>query len=164
VIRSESCQIILAGKRLTLPVRWSLNGSKTAPDQIIKDGDRLEVSRIRTLGELLDTCDLPRDGYVYRANGDEVAPEYILKHGDRIDYLPEEEIKGERFICIKVNSEEVKLPYRDEPYIFVDVFNFVDFDLSRAKGKVELAINGTRARYTDIIREGDEISIYWTKV
>ncbi len=58
-----------------------------------------------------------------------------------------------------VNGKRVDLPFREEPYIFVDLFRYMDFDVERARGRIQLAINGKKAGYTDIIREGDSIEI-----
>jgi len=163
IVHSESCQVIVAGKRITLPARWSINGAAAPPDRYISDGDRLEITRIRTLGELIDSCELPKQGCSYRVNGRPAAYEYALSNGDSIEYCMDKPIPDGVGITVRVNGEEVKLPQRPEPYIFVDIFNHIDVDLSRAKGKVELAVNGIKARYTDIISDGDEISISWTR-
>ena len=53
-----------------------------------------------------------------------------------------------------VNGKRVDLPFREEPYIFVDLFRYMDFDVERARGRIQLAINSKKAGYTDIIREG----------
>ncbi len=50
-------------------------------------------------------------------------------------------------------------------YIYVDIFNFVDFDLSRQKGKtVETLLNGRPAQYTEPIKEGDRIEVHWKEM
>jgi len=85
---------------------------------------------------------------------------YILKDGDGISLCEE---SPERVITVMVNGEGLKLPFREQPYIFVDLFNYMDFDVERAKGRIDLAINGKKAGYTDIISEGDSIEIYWNK-
>lgn len=164
IVHLESCQVIVAGKRITLPARWNINGVAAPPDRYVLDGDKLEIARIRTLGELIDSCELPRQGCSYKVNGRSADCEYVLSNGDNIEYLMDRPVPEEAGITVRVNGEEVKLPKRPEPYIFVDIFNHIDIDLSRKKGKVELTMNGIKARYTDIISDGDEISISWTRV
>jgi hypothetical protein len=46
-------------------------------------------------------------------------------------------------------------------YIFVDIFNYIDFDLSKPQGTIMLRLNGRQAAFTDIIQSGDVIEIYW---
>jgi len=163
IAHSKSCQIMLAGKRLTLPVMWTLNGNKVSSDTVIKDDDRLVVTRILTLEELINSYELPRNGYIYRVNGKEVSLEYNLKNGDNVHFIQTKEDDEQRTINIKINGKMVKLPYREKSYMFVDVFNFIDFDLRNPRGRIELIINGVRAGYTDTIKEGDDIRIFWNK-
>ncbi|MDD3299185.1 MAG: hypothetical protein PHP19_10035, partial [Firmicutes bacterium] len=160
IIQKQSCSITLEGKKITLPVRWTLNDGEAAADEVIKDGDRIEVTRIRNLGEFIKDCGLPGEGYLYSVNGQQVDFSYILKDGDGISLCEE---SPERVITVMVNGEGLKLPFREQPYIFVDLFNYMDFDVERAKGRIDLAINGKKAGYTDIISEGDSIEIYWNK-
>ncbi|MGI6704624.1 MAG: cell division protein FtsA [Clostridia bacterium] len=160
IIEKESCSINLEGKKITLPVMWTLNGVKAATDEVINNGDSLEITRIRTLGEFIKNCGLPGQGYSYSVNGQRVDFSYILKDGDSISLCEE---FPERVITVMVNGKGLKLPYREEPYIFVDIFNHMDFNVERAKGRIDIMINGKKAGYTDIISEGDSIEIYWNK-
>jgi len=64
-------------------------------------------------------------------------------------------------ISVIVNGQRIQLPIKQGRAIFVDVFNHIDLDLSRQKGTIVLKLNGRDAGYTDVIREGDVIEIYW---
>lgn len=47
-------------------------------------------------------------------------------------------------------------------FIYIDIFNYVDFDLSAPKGKsVETLLNGRPAQYTEPIKDGDRIDVRW---
>ncbi|NFR59236.1 cell division protein FtsA [Clostridium botulinum] len=78
----------------------------------------------------------------------------------------EEKIETENFniketgIKVRVNNEEILLKGKDK-YIFVDIFNHVEFDLSVAKGKLVLLLNGKSAGYYDDLKDGDSIEIKW---
>lgn len=64
-------------------------------------------------------------------------------------------------LMVIVNKEKVYLKNK-ESYIFVDIFNFIDFDLTKMYGtEVVLKLNGNEAAYTDVLKEGDEIEVYW---
>lgn len=72
-------------------------------------------------------------------------------------YAPPQQVK------VKVNGDDVVLSGNKQQYMFVDIFNFIDFDLSQPQGSIVLKLNGRQAAFTDIISNGDEIEIYWAK-
>lgn len=45
--------------------------------------------------------------------------------------------------------------------MFVQILNYIDFDLSEPKGNIVLKLNGKEAAYTDMVNNGDIIYIYW---
>ena len=66
-------------------------------------------------------------------------------------------------ISVYVNQKKVILSGRKD-YIFVDVFDHIDFDLSKPQGSmVVLKLNGKEAAYTDVLKSGDVLDIYWAK-
>lgn len=66
-----------------------------------------------------------------------------------------------QILHVIVNGALVTL--RGKPdYIYVDVFQYIDFDLSRPQGKsVETLINGRKAQYTEPLTNGDRLDIFW---
>lgn len=78
--------------------------------------------------------------------------------GRKETQAPSKEI---REITVMVNKAAVRLTGKPE-YVFVDVFESIDFDLSKPKGKgIVTTINGRQALYMEPIHEGDVIEIYW---
>lgn len=64
-------------------------------------------------------------------------------------------------IHVLVNDELITLKGKPD-YIYVDVFQFYEFDLSRPKGKaVVTMINGREAQYIEPLSNGDRLQIYW---
>lgn len=64
-------------------------------------------------------------------------------------------------INVTVNQMGVTLSGKAE-YVFVDVFSYIDFDLSTPKGKgIVTKLNGRDAQYMEMIHNGDIIEIYW---
>lgn len=64
-------------------------------------------------------------------------------------------------ITVLVNQKPVVLQGKPE-YIFVDIFDVIDFDLSKLKGKgIVTTTNGQKAEYMETIHDGDTIEIYW---
>lgn len=64
-------------------------------------------------------------------------------------------------IRVTVNGQEIQMSGKSE-YVFVDVFQYIDFDLSRPKGSgIVTNLNGREAQYMENIHSGDVIEIYW---
>lgn len=63
-------------------------------------------------------------------------------------------------ITVIANGKTVVLKGK-ENYIFVDIFNNIEFDLSVPKGNLYLHLNGKAAGYYDKLSEGDLIEIGW---
>jgi cell division protein FtsA len=64
-------------------------------------------------------------------------------------------------IEVVVNGKPVKMNGNKPDYIFVDIFSFIDFDLSKSHGTIVLKLNGKKAGFTDPLGPGDRIDIYW---
>lgn len=64
-------------------------------------------------------------------------------------------------ICVIINEKSVNLPPKQSDYLFIDLFNYIDFDLTSPKGMITLRLNAKDANYTDKIKAGDEIEIFW---
>ncbi len=64
-------------------------------------------------------------------------------------------------IDIKINGENFKLQNK-EKYIFVDIFNVIDFDINAGGGRrVVTNLNGQKCGYSSELNDGDQIEIYW---
>ena len=64
-------------------------------------------------------------------------------------------------IHVTVNGQDIQMSGKSE-YVFVDVFQYIDFDLSRPKGSgIVTNLNGREAQYMESIHSGDVIEIYW---
>ncbi len=64
-------------------------------------------------------------------------------------------------VIVTVNGEKVVLSGKPD-YIYVDVFDHIDFDLTRPQGKtVETLINGRSAQYVEPLKTGDVLEIFW---
>ena len=66
-----------------------------------------------------------------------------------------------REMRVMVNDKLVTLTGK-KSYIFVDVFDVIQFDLKDAKGRaIVTRVNGHDAEYMEELQEGDSIEIYW---
>lgn len=64
-------------------------------------------------------------------------------------------------VPVYVNMQPVILHGKDN-YMFVDVFDFIDFDLSKANGRtIVTKVNGRTAEYTQELFAGDQVEVFW---
>ncbi len=65
-------------------------------------------------------------------------------------------------VTVIVNGDPVTMDKKPE-YIFVDVFEYIDFDLkNRPEGKgIVTKLNGEKATFTEQLKEGDFLDIFW---
>ncbi len=64
-------------------------------------------------------------------------------------------------IQIIVNKRPITLSGKSD-YVYVDIFDVIDFDLSRTRGKgIVATLNGRPAQYLEPIHSGDVMEIYW---
>ncbi len=89
--------------------------------------------------------------------------EEMIKPTNIQDFLREVEQKLSQRdgITVIVNKKPINLPPKKTDYLFIDVFNYIDFDLTSPKGIIMLKLNGKDANYTDSIKSGDTIDIFW---
>lgn len=73
--------------------------------------------------------------------------------------VTETPLENKRMI-VMVNRKPVVL--RGKPkYVFVDIFDFIDFDLSKPQGAIVTNLNGIQAQFMEELHEGDMIEVYW---
>ena len=64
-------------------------------------------------------------------------------------------------ITVTVNDQKVLLKNKSE-YVFVDVVDYIDFDLKNPKGTILISnLNGRSAEFLEPIKNGDIIELYW---
>ena len=67
-------------------------------------------------------------------------------------------------ISIVVNGRPIRMEGKTA-YVYVDVFDYIDFDLSASKGRTIVTnINGRKAEYMEPLRSGDVLEIYWKEL
>lgn len=164
-----------------------INGEKVSFDTAIKDKDEVSIIFPKTIKEYKDKLEEEKD-YIYYLNGKELEDDYVIKEGDRIykkvlncerhlmrDFETDIE-KDKKYdeknkvfhapesikntIEVIVNGEKTYLRNK-EKYIFIDIFDFIDFDLTVPKGNLVLLLNGRKAGYHDALAQGDNVKIYW---
>lgn len=64
-------------------------------------------------------------------------------------------------IVVVINGQPVRLTGKNS-YIFVDIFDFYDFDLKASAGRAVITkLNGSNAQFSAVLADGDEIELGW---
>jgi hypothetical protein len=86
-------------------------------------------------------------------NGSIVDDDYIVKNGDDVKII----VENQEEFFVYINGDKTILTGKEQ-YIFIDIFNFIDFQMPKNKIP-EMILNGRKASYTDILKKGDKIEI-----
>ena len=164
--------ITFNGEKRNLIKLVSVNGKIVSNDYLLKDKDKIDIVRIDNIREFLKTYSVNVNYNEIYVNNRLVNEDFILKKGDVIEIetgkiAEREELKKIKVekesndIEVNVNGSIIKLKGSNKEPIFVEVFNYIDFDIKKPNGILVLKLNGERANYTDILKTGDNIEIFW---
>lgn len=177
--------VTLNGEHIKTVEYVSVNGINRTGEYIVLDGDVIETKGIKTIKNLADAVELDLYQFAIFKEGQRLALEETVKSGvnytfekyeapiltDEDIFKPKElnheddiisqEKLNAQHISVVVNGERVLLPNVKSELVFVDVFDHIAFDLTKPRGILVLKLNGERAKYTDLLAEGDIIDIYW---
>ncbi|WP_129596147.1 cell division protein FtsA [Anaerophilus nitritogenes] len=147
-----------------------INEEKKDMDYIFEDDDKITTMEIYQVSDVLNKFNIEEDKYDIYVNGIETDSNWILKNKDEIVICEKKEkidkqtvSVNEDTIKIIVNNKEIEMLKKGKEFIFVDIFDYFDFDRTKAQGTLIMELNGERAAYTDSIQDGDRIEIYWKK-
>lgn len=131
---------------------FTVNGQEAQADYILKDMDIIECKLME---------EVPPTAY---ANQEKKA-EYVEQQSITFDSgevvtikKPAEDLGP----IVSINGEKVALK-KGKQHIFVDMFDYIKFDLTKPQGDIILKLNGNPAGFTDTIKPGDIIEIKWEK-
>ena len=141
-----------------------VNENKESLDYFIKENDNVNIILPSTIGDLKryiinKEVNIKKDSVTLSDN-------YIINENDNLityeEVNNEEEIlKDTSEIEVSFNDSKIKL-HGKKDYIFVDIFNYVSFDLREAKGTINLMLNGNKVGYTEKLKDGDNVEVFWT--
>lgn len=161
-------RVFLNGEEISLIREVTVNGRRVNENIIINENDEIMYDEIKTLFQLLKEYNINIEESEISINGNKVLNDCELNNEDKISA----EIKKEKevvktnsynTITLKVNGEDKIISYEKESFIFVDIFNYIDFDLSKPMGMLKLEVNGKKAELMQELKNGDIINIYWKK-
>ena len=163
----EGLNLKVNGKTINLTHPVFCNGRPVTPDYEIKEDDRIEIHDACTEDQLLEMLDkvdvsdsyeeLPDDDAEVSSYSDEEEKTEVTEEKKPVNNVK----PGGSKLTVFVNDAPVVLSGKPD-YVFVDVFDFIDFDLSKPQGKSVVTIhNGKPAQYMDPLNEGDRLEISW---
>jgi len=83
------------------------------------------------------------------------------KAEEKTDELKQVESKEPVNLELTVNNKMIILKGKSK-YVFVDIFDWIDFDLKNSKGRdIITKLNGENARFTQELNTADVVEIYW---
>ena len=171
----NSISIYLDNKLINIDPQILINGKYASVDATINEGDDVRIFLPNKLEDFKKYILKNEEIILYKDN-EILSEDYELLEEDKleskkveIDISPKanievkEEIKNvDNKLVVKVNGDEVVLTGKTS-YVFVDIFNFIDFDLTMPKGKIiNLILNEKKAAYMDKLKNGDVIEIFWS--
>jgi cell division protein FtsA len=123
-------------------------------EYILSDGDKI-YSKLEALEKETETLEQVEE--ILESEIEVIEPEYTVKVEE-----PLKKIEQDNTVDVLVNKKHIILTGKKE-YVFVDIFNSIDFDLTTLRGNaLNLILNGSKAAYTDKLKDGDEIEVFWS--
>lgn len=149
---------------------YYLKDSEIAFDYVIKEGDRIykkdreyidsiEESSEEEILEVEDHMESTKNSTndtIQPVNSEE---NLNINETGRQEVAAEKEVE-ENQLKVIVNDEPVILKGKDK-YVFIDIFNYIEFNLTIPQGNLRLLLNDKKAGYYDELKYGDIIKIYW---
>ncbi|MCB2292457.1 rod shape-determining protein [Clostridium algoriphilum] len=158
-----------------------INGERVLINDIIKENDNVLIEFPATILEYSKYFGDKLQGLTFIMNNKQILEDYVIKEGDMIykkQVLDENDKVGKKVtkvdkevtmmkkqvleIKVEVNKKNITLKNK-EKYVFVDIFDYVEFDLSISKGNLVLMLNKSKASYYQPLNDKDVIEIYWEK-
>ncbi|MEW6183808.1 MAG: cell division FtsA domain-containing protein [Bacillota bacterium] len=166
-------QVVLNGQEVSLPPMFRLNDVAVDPATEIREGDRLWMELRHSVGQLLAAVGFDPTIAEAVVDGVPVGLDYTLKPGDVVvvsdketgqannpDRDGESADTASEGLRVTVNGKEITITGEKKP-LFIDVLRYLDFDLSQARGRIKILLNGRPAEYTEELTEGDNVEIGW---
>ncbi len=169
--------VLLNDNEIKLIEFIKVNGEIITDNVLVNEEDEIELREINNIAKLFEIQGLEFENFNVSVNGEEVDNSYELQNGDVITtemtnkgknekpntILDNSISEGNKTIRLIINNEEKIFKYNKDKFIFVDIFNYIDFNLSKSNGIIILKINGKKAEYIQELKNGDNIEIYWEK-
>ncbi|MEC5421899.1 cell division protein FtsA [Virgibacillus sp. C22-A2] len=135
-----------------------VNDNKVKLDYLLKPNDRLYISaakepRVVDLLNQLDNNYWNRIEVTFNGEPITMKQQRLLITRENTELNPDSLLKPDDFIEIKEKNHD--------PFIFQDVFRYVDIDRTSASGKFKLSKNDQSTTFDDVLHDGDQLRLDW---
>lgn len=169
---------VFNGQGISCPKFVSANGKLVSEFYNIQDNDEIQILNYYTLAQVLEFMDIEYVGTIQVNNLQagldvkifenftircEMKNQFLqLEKEDNQVEKAKEIAQGEtNDIQVTINNKPIKLSKKLK-YIFVDIFDFYPFDLSKAReSELVINLNGDQAEFTSPLKENDIMELYW---
>lgn len=119
-----------------------------------------------------DDEEASEEEYAWQGEGEDDPEEAYVEasYPEAVDFSPQrspgdaagaQQTPSEVELQVVVNRQPVTLRGKKE-YVFVDVFDFYEFDLGNSRGRsIVTLLNGRPAQHFEALHQGDVINIFW---
>lgn len=154
---SREKMIFINNESFNLLKDIKINGMKVKGNPKLNEGDRIEFIEIKTIEELIKYLNknITLDDIIL--NGERIKENVNLNPKDELFFSPTKTIN------LIINGEKTTITYKKEEFVFVDIFDHIEFDLTKPRGNLVLKVNGMDAEYMAPLKDGDIIQIWWDK-
>lgn len=154
---SREKMIFINNESFNLLKDIKINGMKVKGNPKLNEGDRIEFIEIKTIEELIEYLNknITLDDIIL--NGERIKENVNLNPKDELFFSPTKTIN------LIINGEKTTITYKKEEFVFVDIFDHIEFDLTKPRGNLVLKVNGMDAEYMAPLKDGDIIQIWWDK-
>lgn len=166
-----STSVYLEGQEIKCIEAISVNGIHRTGDYILSEDDAIETIGVKSAKDLFELVELDPSQFTLYNGETPLKKDDVIRWGEKYYYrkkenqsiqsVPLSQAREEENINVIINGEPVVIAKNANEVVFVDVFNHIDFDLTKPQGILNLKLNGERAQYTDILKHGDIIEIHW---
>lgn len=189
---AEPLHIVVNGNRISLPRKALVNNKQEEEGYEIREGDDIKVQNYYAVSEIAKLVDMPFHGSILvndapARQDTRVYEDFIVSlcmdeaqdntneaiaeaaSNDEKENKQTEADKQQTPVNTPVNKEIIVIVNRQaltlkgkSSYVYVDVFDYIDFDLSKSAGRtIVTTLNGRQAEYMEELHDGDIIEIFW---
>lgn len=134
-----------------------VNGNIINGDYYVKNEDHIEIAE-NIVNDVIDNMEKVDEGIIEKSVLDD---EDLNNSKNIIDNEKAVSKSNVLTINVIVNNKNITLNKKTDNYIFVDIFNYYEFDLKTLRGRLITKLNGESASFTEILKDGDKVEIYW---
>ncbi|HCC07492.1 MAG TPA: cell division protein FtsA [Clostridiales bacterium] len=172
----DICYIMFNDHDVKVRSNVKINKMTVDASMRVEEDDEVVITKIKTVEDLCKQQGIQYESKSIYMNNKKIDIHHHIKEGDCI-YIEDqtiENVKNQNIIekgftksnnnaIIILNNELIELNLNKTPYMFVDLFNYIDIDTANKKGKLEMKLNKENVLLTDIIKDGDIADIKWVE-